>query len=461
MTNIMRSFRLKTVVFTTLLCGSILAIFGWFGWQWIQQRTLDALDSKILVPGQRIVEYHGWATDWKRFNESIVAAFGDDWEEDRILLVRSNMYARDTLFYSENWPENLEIQDVPNTDEAMNKVRMVRDAGEKGFLRYQLIARPHFYTAKGEGRNWRMLTLSNPEISFYIGVSLDRYQQELLDLQILYFSSLAGVLLLLALGAYWIASRAMKPIHTIASTAQTITSKDLDQRIPTQPVYDHEFDTLISTINNMLERLDVSFHQAMRFSADASHELKTPLTNIQNELITRLQTCIPDSEEHLTLNEVLKELERLKRIMRSLFLFSQADAGKMPLSKTHYNFSDQIEGIVKDASELAEEEYSIQLTHSIETDLCVFGDSVMLGQVIQNLINNAINHNKPKGWIKLTLASDAQGCVFRSENTAVPIPVEDQEKVFQRFQRGSHACKCHTPGLGLGLSFGQRNYESP
>ena len=449
----MRSFRLKTVVFTTALSGAILAIFGWFGWQWLQQRTLDTLDSRILIPGQRIVEYHGWATDWQRFNESIVAAFGEDWQEDRILLVRSNMYNRDTLFHSENWPQALEIQDVPITDDVMKRVRMVQDANDKGFIRYELIARPHFYTVRVAGKSWRMVTLTNPEISFYIGINLDRYQHEILELRVFYFSTLSIVLLLLALGAYWIASRAMQPIHAIASTAQTITSRDLDQRIPAGQLYDQEFDVLIHTINEMLERLDVSFHQAMRFSADASHELKTPLTNIQNELTSRLQHCVPDSDEHLTLNEILKELERLKRIMRSLFLFSQADAGKMPLSKSNFNLSEQIKCIVRDAEILAEEAYSIHLSHEIEPNLCVYGDTVMLGQVIQNLINNAINHNLPGGWIHLTLRSHGQdGCIFQTENSAEPIPEQDFEKIFQRFQRGSHRNKNHTPGLGLGLS---------
>jgi len=448
----LRSFRIKSVLFTLLLSGLLLFVFGWAGWRWIEQRSLDALDSKILVPAQRIVEYHGWATDWKRFNESIIAAFGHDWEDDRILLVRSNMYDRPDLFHSENWPDKLEYRDVPDADKAAQKVRMVRDANEKGFIRYELIARPYFYTTEADGKRWRMVTLSNPEITFYIGINEARFQHQILQLKWLYFGSLLIVLLLLGAGAYWIALRAMRPIRIITNTTRNITSKDLKQRIPDPQGFDSEFDDLIDTINDMLARLDTSFNQAMRFSADASHELKTPIANIQNELVSRLQDCVPDSQEHQTLNEILHELDRLKRIMRGLFLFSQADAGKMPLSKSTYNFSENIESLIKDARILAEEEHELRFDSQIDNDICIDGDPIMLGQVVQNLINNAIAHNHSGGWLSLSLTSDKQQVAFAVENSAIPIPPEEQATIFHRFQRGSQTRKKRTPGLGLGLS---------
>jgi len=450
--KVLRSFRFKTVIYTLLLSGCFLAVFGWMGWRWIEKRSLDALDSRILVPGQRLVEYHGWATDWQRFNESIVAAFGEDWLADRVLLVRSNMYQRDRLFHSENWPQELEIQDVPDLEAAAKKVRMVRDADEKGFLRYELIARPWFYSVEAGGKRWRMVTLSNPEITFYIGINEDRFQGEIRKLKAFYFGSLSVLLLLMGGGALVIASRAMRPIRIITETARNITSRDLNQRIRDSQLFDSEFDALIGTINGMLERLDSSFHQAMRFSADASHELKTPIANIQNELLARLQRCIPDSDEHRTLNEILHELDRLKRIMKGLFLFSQADAGKMPLTMARYHFSDSIETLVKDAQVLAEEEFELKFEAEIEAGVCIHGDEIMVGQVVQNLINNAISHNVESGWLKLSLVSREEKVVLRVENSAVPIPAEEQGRVFHRFQRGSHTRHRQTPGLGLGLS---------
>ena len=448
----LRSFRLKTVVFTIVLSGLLLSLFGWYGWKWIEQRSLDALDSRILVPGQRIVEYHGWATDWQRFNESIVAAFGEDWKNDRILLVRSNMYDRKTLFHSENWPESLEFKDVPDIGEAAKKVRMVRDANEKGFIRYELIAQPYFYSTQAGGKQWRMVTLSNPEITFYIGINQHRYQAEIRQLRIYYFGAIILLLAAIGGGAYWIASRAMHPIRIITHTTREISSKELNQRIPDNQQFDSEFDELIQTINDMLERLDISFHQAMRFSADASHELKTPIANIQNELTSRLQKCIPDSEEHATLNEILNELERLKRIMRSLFLFSQADAGKMVISATEFNLSELLDSLVKDTEILAEEAFQLQLEQQIQPEVCIHGDPIMLGQVIQNLLNNAIIHNLEGGWIRVTLTADSERIHLTVENSATPIPEQEQDAIFLRFQRGSLTRKNHTPGLGLGLS---------
>lgn len=248
-----------------------------------------------------------------------------------------------------------------------------------------------------------------------------------------------------------ISSRALKPVDAIAHTARLTSSKDLSQRIPVSSGYDQEFDSLISVINEMMGRLETSFNQALRFSSDASHELKTPLTIIQSEISSRLQTCDPDSSEQQTLNRLMEEVERLKRIIRSLFLLSQADAGKMPLTLETYDFSEELESFSRDAGILAEE-FGLTIETSIEPGLMVHADRLMLGQVIQNLISNAIKHNQPKGLVSGRLSSENGRITFAIENSGEAITAEDQPHIFDRFYRGRHVRPNDSPGLGLGLS---------
>lgn len=447
----MRSFRVKTVLLSVLLCGTLLMVTGVLGWRWLVEEFQASLDAKIVVPGQRITEYHGWRTDWKHFEKSIDAAVGDGWRGDRILKVRSNMYERDTLYRSENWPDGLPLEDIPGFDEMGERKKMMKHGEKSSFARFPLLGLPHLYTAGEDGTRWRVATLSNPELTLYIGINLDRYYAKIRGLRTAYFGTLVLVVLGIGFGAYWISTRALNPVEAIATAARGISSKELSHRVLPQKRYDQEFDSLIAVINEMIDRLAVSFGQAMRFSADASHELKTPLTIIQSEISTRLQKCDTDSEEQNTLNRLMEELECMKRIIRGLFLLSEADAGKMPLTFELYDFSEQLESFARDTEILAEE-LGLETQTEIEPGIEVRADQMLIRQVVQNLVSNAMRHNVSGGFVRWRLVSLKGGCLFRIENSGPPILEDDQAHIFDRFYRGERTRKSKTPGLGLGLS---------
>lgn len=448
----MRSFRLKTVFLTASLSGTLLIATGSIAWLWLKSEFQDSLDAKIILPGQRIAEYHGWKTDWKRFERTIDIAIGEDWKSDRILKVRSNMFDRNTLYQSDNWPSELPTQDTPRFAELSSQIKMIKHDRSNGFTRYSLLDAPHLYTASDGESEWRMAAVSNPELTLYIGINLDRYHARIHKLRILYFGILILVIIGIALGAYWISTRALRPVEAIANAAKAISTKRLNQRIASSNRFDEEFDSLISVINQMLDRLDTSFRQAMRFSADASHELRTPLTIIQSEIATRLQTCDTGSEEQQTLNRLMEETQRLKRIIRSLFLLSEADSGKMPLTLENYDFSEQLETFARD-TEILVEDSKLTAETAVELGLFVHADKMLIGQVIQNLISNAINHNTPNGFVKWQLSAQDEHLVFTIENSGHPISQKDQERIFERFYRGDRTRSGKSKnGLGLGLS---------
>jgi signal transduction histidine kinase len=148
----------------------------------------------------------------------------------------------------------------------------------------------------------------------------------------------------------------------------------------------------------MLERLERSFHQASRFSGDAAHELKTPLTILQGELERTLQQVTPGSEVQQRLGYLLDEVHRLSGIIRKLLLLSLADAGQLSLYLVEVDISELLFQMLEDVEMLAPH---LTVQTNIAKKLKVKGDRDLLMQVLQNLFSNAIKYNLADGWIKV------------------------------------------------------------
>ncbi|WP_415354790.1 sensor histidine kinase [Leptolyngbya sp. FACHB-1624] len=199
----------------------------------------------------------------------------------------------------------------------------------------------------------------------------------------------------------------------------------------------------------MLERLERSFLQASRFSADAAHELKTPLTILQGELERSLQQVEPGSEVQQRLSSLLDEVRRLSSIMRKLLLLSLADAGQMSLYRVKVNLSELLFEMLEDIELLAPH---LTVQSDIAPGLSVQGDRDLLKQVLQNLLSNAIKYNLEKGWIRIRAGQSQTAIQVTIANASKGIPVQDRDRIFDRFHRGDPARTRKVEGIGLGLS---------
>jgi two-component system, OmpR family, heavy metal sensor histidine kinase CusS len=247
-----------------------------------------------------------------------------------------------------------------------------------------------------------------------------------------------------------VAGRALRPIRTIAETAERVSARGLDQRIPPSNE-DPEIARVIQVLNRMMDRLEASFRQATRFSADASHELKTPLAVMQGELENALQSAVPGSAEQQLFANLLEEAQRLKTITRSLLLLAQADAGQLKLALEPLDLSAELEGMIEDARALATDsqlEFGVQ----VQPQLRVNADRALLHTALFNLIHNAIKYNEPAGRIEIRLTSAGDRIAFNIGNTGPAIPPADQPKIFERFYRVRRANASTVDGIGLGLS---------
>jgi signal transduction histidine kinase len=201
----------------------------------------------------------------------------------------------------------------------------------------------------------------------------------------------------------------------------------------------------------MIDRLEASFHQATRFSADASHELNTPLTVMQGELENALQSAAPGSAEQQLFGNLLEETQRLKTITRSLLLLAQADAGQLKLALEPVDLSAELDAMIEDARVLAADS-RLQFDAELQPQLRVEADRALLHTAMFNLINNAIKYNEPDGSISIRLNTVENKTVFTISNTGPGIPQADQPRIFDRFFRVDRVKSPGVDGMGLGLS---------
>lgn len=253
-------------------------------------------------------------------------------------------------------------------------------------------------------------------------------------------------LVLTGLGAWLLSSLAMKPVTRLRDAMKAVDETALDQRLPAERE-DREFQDLIDSYNRMLDRLEASFNQASRFSADAAHELKTPLTILQG----RLEAAIARSDGQAIqpqLAEMLDEVARLASISRKLLLLSQADAGKLALLPARVDFSRLLDEQLADLRMLAGD--ALTVSAEIEPGLQLEADAQLLGQILNNLASNALKYAPAGGRIHLQARRAAGGIELLMGNTASGLSAQDRARFFERFFRAD-ASRTREPGSGHGL----------
>ena len=170
----------------------------------------------------------------------------------------------------------------------------------------------------------------------------------IIDLASAYLTALPVAVFVATCGVWWITRRALKPLHDVAVAAEQIHARALDQRLP-QPLVQDEVGRLVRVLNDTFDRLERSFAQAVRFSSDASHELKTPLTIMRGEIESALRAEVDDPRIESLLDSLLLETQRLSAIAENLLLLSRADAGALTLKKEVIDFSAMCHELAEDA----------------------------------------------------------------------------------------------------------------
>jgi two-component system, OmpR family, heavy metal sensor histidine kinase CusS len=459
----LRSFRFRIALLSAALAGTALVGFGAISWVQIYNAKLSRLDADLfnqLMRSPRSREPVAFGTPdrdrWERYAESLSDVLGGRTKTPIALLV---LDADGNLLY-----QSSSLPDDRLNQLLMQSFRFAPPPFRGGPPPPNLPAnqprpvppRPQFVTQQTATGVWRIGAANAPENRVAIAVNLQAIDQEMAAIRNIFVVSIPGMLLLVAGGAWIVAGGALRPVRQLTGVIQHVTVTGLDQRIPVGTT-DVEFVQLIQVFNQMLERLERSFTQASRFSADAAHELKTPLTILQGELERSLQQVKPGSPLQQRFSSLLDEVHRLSGIMRKLLLLSLADAGQLSLYRVEVDLSKLLIEMLEDI-ELLAPDLTVQ-TH-LTDGLKVQGDRDLLRQVLQNLFSNAVKYNLANGWIQLDAAQLEARVQITIVNASRDIPVEDRDRIFDRFHRGDPARTRKVEGLGLGLSLAREIVQS-
>lgn len=461
-------FRLKIALLSVGISGLVLMAFGGAAWLLVSRQKLESVDTEIRSLGAR---HPGWIAtrgNYQRLDEAVAFIFGESHPDEIVLLVKDA--EGHTLHTSAGWPTDLDpeqldcrLADDPNVPASAlpgegrgpglgrGRGGMGRGMGPGGGGGVAVFTKiPKFQTVTAARGEWRLGMLGTADTTLVIGLNYDRTRAELNRLRNAFLLSLAVALLLVGVGGWLVAGRALRPLRTIAETAERVTASGLDQRIPASNE-DPEIARVIHVLNRMMDRLEASFRQATRFSADASHELKTPLAVMQGELENALQASRPGSPEQQLFSNLLEETQRLKTITRSLLLLAQADAGQLKLALEPVDLSAELENMIEDAAVLAADA-RLQFDVQLPPQVCIKADRPLLHTALFNLINNAIKYSEPDGKIEIWLESAGDRITLTIGNTGPGIPPAEQAKIFERFFRVSRETTSRVEGIGLGLS---------
>ena len=265
----------------------------------------------------------------------------------------------------------------------------------------------------------------------------------------LYIASPLALLVSL-LGGWFLAGRALRPVHAITQAARRISAGDWSQRIQTPPSND-EIGQLASTFNDMIGRLEVSFKQIRQFSADASHELRTPLTITKGETELALRRPRQAEDYREVLESNLEEIDRLSRIVDELLFLSRADLGEIKLKMYPVQLDDLFREIHQQAAVLGKER-QVQTVLSRIEPVVVEGDDLRLRELLLNLVDNAVKYSQEGQTVELSLELVGKQAKLIVQDHGIGIEPENQARVFDRFYRTDEARAHGAKGTGLGLA---------
>jgi heavy metal sensor kinase len=280
--------------------------------------------------------------------------------------------------------------------------------------------------------------------------SLAPIDQELAELSGLLFV-IGPLALVCALGGgYLLARTALAPVARMVHTADQITATRLDRRIDIRNP-DDELGLLARTLNGMIARLERSFEEVRRFTADAAHELRTPIAVLRNEAELALFMPREPEQYQAVLEDQLEELERLSRLADRLLYLSRGDAGLLTLAREPVVLQEVVEDVIEHMRVVAEAK-GVTLILEKGAQTIVQSGEVHLRRLLFNLVDNAIKFTPAPGTVKVKTSGSQSEAQVIVTDSGIGIPPEHLPHVFQRFYRVDPDRDPDMGGAGLGLA---------
>jgi len=433
-----RSVRLRLALWYAAATALVLIAFAWFVYEVIEHRLAAEIDRQLridfdLVEAQLSVDTEGrvdWTVRGSHGDEGFarMSAWFEVWSEKRELLLR-------------HWPvPESNIKDVlpPPRTSTLSFATVELERGL--FLR--VMERP----GRVQGRSVIIRVFRDE-------TEMRRTLREIVEVSVLGFP-LAGALA--AIGGYLVATRSLAPLDAMARQARRITSESLSKRLPNLNPSD-ELGRLATVFNETLTRLEASFAELQRFTADASHELRSPLTALRAVGEVALRDGNDPAMLRETIGSMLEEAERLTDLVDALLMLARMDATKADATREEVNIAGLLEEI-RDQFEVlaAENGQTLAVTNH---NVVVQTDRTLLRLALVNLVHNAIQHSPSSSKVSLAAARRPSGLEISVSDSGRGIAPEYHEKIFEPFFRVDKARSRSGGGVGLGLAIAKRAIE--
>ncbi len=268
------------------------------------------------------------------------------------------------------------------------------------------------------------------------------------------YSIAPAFLVLAALGGYWISRRALAPVGKIIGDARRIGVTSLSERLTVSRSGD-ELERLTDTLNEMLGRLEASFQRVIQFTADASHELRTPISVMRANAEITLRKPRTESEYREALSQILGETESLSRLVEQLLDLARADSGATALAMVRTNLNEALRKAYRQAQVLAEQK-DLKITAQLpEQPVWVPGDAAALERLFLIFIENALKYTPPGGHVDVRLRSQEGLAITEIRDSGIGIAAHDIPHIFERFYQADPSRSRANGGRGLGLAIGR------
>ncbi len=249
--------------------------------------------------------------------------------------------------------------------------------------------------------------------------------------------------------AWFAAHQGMSPLRAMKRRAAAVTGQQLQERMPEDAV-PIEMADLARELNEMLGRLQNDFKQLADFAADLAHELRTPISN----LLTQTQVTLSTQRDLKTYQDTLasnaEELQRLARVVSDMLFLAKTERGVDLPHKESFSAAQGARELVEFYEAVADEK---RILMSVEGDGRIYGDRLMFRRALSNLLSNALRHAPVGGVVGVRIESSSRGIEVTVKNTGKEIPLDVQQRVFERFYRADSARRHPaSDGAGLGLS---------
>jgi signal transduction histidine kinase len=257
-------------------------------------------------------------------------------------------------------------------------------------------------------------------------------------------------------GAFLVLGRNQRQLQEITSEVAAITDgRSLHRRLALSEETS-DFQDLVATLNAMISRLETSFAGLRRFTADASHELKTPLAVIRADVERSMTETTTSNERMVALEEALQEVRRMTDLVESLLTLARADEGRFDLHREPVELQPLVQEVYETALILGEAQ-GVAVNLPFTADAVVMGDRTRLRQLFLNLVTNAIKYTPAGGKVDIGLGRHPDNVTFAVRDTGIGISAADFPHIFERFWRADRVRSrmSERGGFGLGLAISQ------